>query len=168
MMALMTGLFAALPSVQAEPVYCYIDGCMQEVSVTVTPATCTKDGTITFTCPVHGTRTEAGASAQHNYRKDAGSEIEADCLHSGTYTETCIECQDTRRVDDPDIPALGHELEYREEQLPEDGREGMRGHYVCSRCGSLFSDENGLILTNYLRGTFMLACAAVRRAMGTR
>lgn len=73
------------------------------------------------------------------------SVAEATCATGGHITYACNHCANTY-VAHEEGP-LGHDLMEMEGQEPTETQAGVTRHWVCRRCGKLFSDENGNVET---------------------
>ena len=104
-------------------------------SVTV-PATCTADGSVTYTCTVCGETYSETIPAAHTPER---TEMEATCTEDGMFFEVCSVCGEF--LDSGTIPATGHTVvtdEAIEATCTEDGlTEGSH----CSVCGEIFAAQ---------------------------
>lgn len=92
------------------------------------PATCTREGTTTYTCACGDSYTETIPKGNHNYT--AASTVPATCTSEGTTTYVCT-CGDSYTET---IPATGHSwVHHHEDEVGHDER-----GCIC-RCGAIFS-----------------------------
>ena len=97
-------------------------------------ATCSKDGSITYTCSVCGkTKTETiDATGDHNYERSGT--VKATCTEIGYYTLKCSTCGDTRK--EVFSQSLGHDFgAWKEVSRTKLERK-------CSRCGKTETKVN--------------------------
>ncbi len=111
------------------------------VSEILTPATCTTDGSVKYTCTgCHTTHTEVIPKTGHQYRAEVTKA--ATCVEDGTMTYTCTVCTDT--YDEP-IPSNGSH-EWGDWQVTQGSTctvPGSRRH-TCTRCGTTETEQLAL------------------------
>ncbi len=111
---------------------------VHKYTATETPATCTEDGVITYTCKCGEAYTETIPATGHSY--DAGTTTTAPtCTEDGVKTYTCANCADTYTEA---IAALGHvwkDWEVVKEATETEAGEAQRS---CRRgCGAVETKE---------------------------
>ena len=143
-------------SLGSESRHCTVDGCeartdVRDIEMTShtmvetsrIPATCTENGTITYTCrdcDYTETDTTTLAATGHHY---VATTVAPTCTEAGYTTHTCSGCGDT--YTDSEVEALNHnagEVVKENEVLPTCT---STGHYddvvYCTRCGEELSRE---------------------------
>jgi|GEM_PF-4632840 len=100
--------------------------------------TCTEEGHMHLECETCGYVIVTDTIApSHDYEKTI---VPATCGTPGSITWVCLECGHT--VSET-IPALEHEIVFREEKKATCVSEGMAAHYECALCGTVFADKEG-------------------------
>jgi len=114
----------------------------------VQEATCRKEGEKVFSCNHCGeTRTETLAKTEHIPGAPVKeNSVDAGCTESGSYDEAvyCISCSQEISRKKIEVAASGHNLSKVDEKAATATETGYREHWVCSRCGRLFSDKDAL------------------------
>ena len=114
----------------------------------VREATCRKEGEKVFSCNHCGeTRTETLAKTEHIPGAPVKeNSVDAGCTESGSYDEAvyCISCSQEISRKKIEVAASGHNLSKVDEKAATATETGYREHWVCSRCGRLFSDKDAL------------------------
>lgn len=115
------------------------DGTYQDIlehsyhSEITTPATCTEDGEITYTCDdCEDTYVEVLEMTGHDYQEEITTP--ATCTEDGIKTFTCSKCSDTYTES---INKTGHHYTVTHTKEPSDTEEGLY-HYVCNNCSDEF------------------------------
>ncbi len=114
----------------------------------VQEATCQKEGEKVFSCSNCGdTRTETLAKTEHIPGAPVKeNSVDAGCTESGSYDEAvyCTSCSQEISRKKIEVAASGHNLSKVDEKAATATETGYREHWVCSRCGRLFSDKDAL------------------------
>ncbi len=100
----------------------------------ITPATCSSQGLITFTCSRCGT-THTEATEKTNHQPEKVTEVYPTCTEGGSAIYKCAVCGE--KLTNPDyLPPLGHEWGEGKVTTPATcNRQGVRT-FTCSRCGA--------------------------------
>ena len=114
----------------------YVPDCVHDYVETVTEATCTEDGSATYTCSVCGnTYTEVIPAAGHTYTDVV---TKPTCTEDGYTTHTCSVCGDT--YTDSTVSKLGHNFnEGTVTKEPTCAATGVMT-YTCSTCGKTLQE----------------------------
>ena len=127
--------------------------------VITTPATCTKPGTITYTCQICEMTTAEDIPATGHTPAAAVEEnrVEATCTVAGSYDTVvyCSVCGTELSRETTEIPAPGHKYSDPEFIISDDGQSAYY-RKVCSACGDV-SDEpfSGVVIRNVQLYTFV-------------
>ena len=104
------------------------------VSAVTKSATCTENGTKTFTCSCGKTYTETIPATGHNFKTTT---VAATCTSNGYETKTCLNCGETQLV--KSIPATGHKY-VATVTKPTCTADGYTTH-KCSVCADTYTDS---------------------------
>ncbi len=107
-------------------------------------ATCTEDGFSDGSiCEICGEVIEPQETIEalgHEWDEGIVS-VEADCENDGEIVYTCNRCNEVKKEV---IAKTGHKLEFREEIQASDEKSGMKAHWECVNCGSLYLDKQAI------------------------
>ncbi len=121
-----------------------------QLMTTTSPATCTENGSGTYTCSTcQNTVTGIIPALGHNMTHHA--EEPATCTTDGTKEYySCDRCNKnfadktgTQELNDLTIEKIGHELTYYARVEPTHKTEGHVEYWHCGRCGKYFADASG-------------------------
>ena len=101
--------------------------------ITKTNATCSKEGSITYTCTKgDDTHTETLPKTQHNMV--AGTKVAASCTSAAYTPYKCSNCSHSYNVYDATQPAIGHDWSaWSETKAATNTEDGIMSH-TCSKC----------------------------------
>ena len=115
-------------------------------SEVIQEATCQKEGKKVFSCNSCGeTRTEKLAKTDHIPGAPIKeNSVNEGCTEFGSYDETvyCESCHQELSRKKIEVAAPGHSLSKVAEKAATASETGYREHWVCSKCGRLFSDKD--------------------------
>lgn len=104
-------------------------------------ANCNRDGARHRVCSCGYTESEVIPATEHDF-SEIKEEKAATCTENGYKVVVCKNCGATERQT---IKRLGHLMNYFEGVEATCDRDGVAGHYSCSRCGKSFEDRAGKV-----------------------